>query len=341
MMSLQERAVRYKDLQPCTNAFIDTRSPGSDKKENFTIIGPGVAENPNQHVHIKIPHGFNIGGARQPANCLNSQHSHLTEEVFVVHHGRWDFVTGVDANDGRVSLNSGDIISIPIDVFRGFECIEGLPNGMHKGLGYLHAVLGGDDPGRVLWAPKVFDMAKDYGLILLDDGSLIDTTAGESIPVGKKPMLVTNAQQIAEHRLVDSDALNQYVIRTTDFNWQNNTALSKFEGVFEVSLIGGESTEEGIIKSKLGWKHGFVVRALKLQGGAVIPAHKRAEEEVIFVHQGSLSITVDEETMQLEEGDNFTTPIGSVRSFSNLSDTESVCYITRRGDSPQPPVFSS
>ena len=69
-MSLQTRAVRYEELKPCINAFIDSRSPGSDKKENFTIIGPGVAENPNQHVHIKIAHGFNIGGARQPANCL-------------------------------------------------------------------------------------------------------------------------------------------------------------------------------------------------------------------------------------------------------------------------------
>ena len=338
-MSLQARAVRYKDLKPCTNAFIDTRSPGSDKKENFTIIGPGVAENPDQHIHIKIPHGFNIGGARQPANCLNSQHSHLTEEVFVVHNGKWDFVTGVDAKDGRVSLDAGDIISLPVDVFRGFECIEGLPSGTHKGLGYLHAVLGGDDPGRVLWAPKVFDMAKDYGLILLDDGSLIDTTAGESIPAGKKPMLVTNAQQIAEHKLVDSDALNKYVIRTADFDWQNNTVLSKFSGVSEVSLVGGDSTEEGISASKLGWKHGFVVRALKLQAGATIPAHTRAEEEVIFVHQGSLLITVDEEAIKLVAGDNFTTPIGSTRSFVNLSDLDTICYITRSGDKPIAPVF--
>jgi quercetin dioxygenase-like cupin family protein len=228
-----------------------------------------------------------------------------------------------------------------MDIFRGFECIQGLPSGAHKGLGYLHAVLGGDDPGRVLWAPKVFDMAKYYGLILLDDGSLIDTIAGESIPTGKKPMLVTNAQQIAEHRFVDSDALNQYVIRTADFEWQSNTALSKFEGVCEVSLIGGDSTEEGIVASKLGWKHGFVVRALKLQAGALIPSHQRVEEEVIFVHQGSLSIRVDGETIQLAEGDNFTTPIGSERSFSNLSDSESVCYITRRGDNPISPVFSS
>ena len=43
-MTIENRAVRYQDLKPCTNAFIDTRSPGSDKKENFTIIGPGVAE---------------------------------------------------------------------------------------------------------------------------------------------------------------------------------------------------------------------------------------------------------------------------------------------------------
>jgi len=84
-MKLSERLVRYRDLEPCRTAFIDTRSPGSDKKENFTIIGPGVAENPDQHVHITLPHGFNIGGARQPPHCLNSQHSHLTNEVFVGH----------------------------------------------------------------------------------------------------------------------------------------------------------------------------------------------------------------------------------------------------------------
>ena len=64
--ALNERLVRYIDLIPCYNAFIDCRTPGSEAKENFTIIGPGVSENPHQHVHIPEPHGFNIGGARQP-----------------------------------------------------------------------------------------------------------------------------------------------------------------------------------------------------------------------------------------------------------------------------------
>ena len=35
-----ERLVRYSELRPCTTAFIDTRTPGSAEKENFTIIGP-------------------------------------------------------------------------------------------------------------------------------------------------------------------------------------------------------------------------------------------------------------------------------------------------------------
>lgn len=331
-MNLEERLVRYNELKPCTNAFIDTRSPGSDKKENFTIIGPGVAENPDQHVHISIPHGFNIGGARQPAGCLNSQHSHLTEEVFVVHFGAWDFISGVNADDGRIRLNKGDIISIPMDIFRGFENVG-------EGLGYLHAVLGSDDPGRVTWAPAVFDMAKEYGLVLLEDGSLVDTTLGEKVPEGAKVMPVTSNEEIAKHRIVGSEAMNDIIIRTDDFAWSNNTKLSQFEGVQECALVGPSNPIEGIVATKLNWSHGFVVRGLKFAANACIANHRREEEEVLFVHQGQLEITVDNETIVLTEGDNFTTPIGAVRRFKNSSSLETIVYVTRRHDQPKQPSF--
>ena len=36
MTDLAQRLIRYADLRPCRNAFIDTRSPGSEAKENFT-----------------------------------------------------------------------------------------------------------------------------------------------------------------------------------------------------------------------------------------------------------------------------------------------------------------
>ncbi|MEO1361596.1 MAG: cupin domain-containing protein, partial [Pseudomonadota bacterium] len=114
--SIESRLVRYADLKPCFDAFIDTRTPGSDQKENFTIIGPGVSENPNQFVHIAEPHGFNIGGARQPPGCTNSQHSHETVEVFYVHSGEWRFDLGEHADDAQITLNAGDLISIPTNV---------------------------------------------------------------------------------------------------------------------------------------------------------------------------------------------------------------------------------
>ncbi|MFC3122471.1 cupin domain-containing protein [Agaribacter flavus] len=338
-MSLTSRIVKYKELIPCTTAFIDTRSPGSDKKENFTVIGPGVAENPDQHVHISIPHGFNIGGARQPAGCLNSQHSHLTEEVFVVHTGTWDFISGVNADDGRITLKPGDVISIPTDVFRGFECIAGAAEGEEKGLGYLHAILGGDDPGRVLWSPKVFKMAEEFGLVLLEDGSLIDTTQGQSIPEDKSPMPVTSQAQIEEHRVVNSDELKTIVHRTESFVWLQDTSLSQFEGVYETPLVGGKNSAEGLPASKLGWNHGFVVRALKLEPGASIPLHIRFEEEVLFVHQGQLTVTSNEESCVLTKGDNFSTPIESQRSFTNQSNTDCIVYITRRYNQPKAPLF--
>ena len=242
-MKLLERLVRYKDLEPCRTAFIDTRSPGSDKKENFTIIGPGVAENPDQHVHITLPHGFNIGAARQPPHCLNSQHSHLTNEVFVVHNGTWAFRTGVDAGDGEVILTAGDVISIPTGIFRGFENVG-------DDSGFLYAILGEDDPGRVLWAPQVFDLAKDHGLVLLEDGSLLDQHAGEALTKGQTPMPRTSSEQVAQHEIVDSEAAQKIVIRESDFNWSSNSALSEAGGVHEVALLGPASKTESLSGSK-------------------------------------------------------------------------------------------
>jgi len=72
---IEQRLVCYTEPRPYTNAFINTRTPGNQKK-NFIIIDPGVAENPDQYVHINILHGFNIGGVRQEPHCIDSQHSH-------------------------------------------------------------------------------------------------------------------------------------------------------------------------------------------------------------------------------------------------------------------------
>lgn len=54
------------------------------------------------------------------------------------------------------------------------------------------AVLGGDDHGRVTWAPRVHKSAKDHGLQLLESGALIDAAARQTPSAGVGPMPVTS-----------------------------------------------------------------------------------------------------------------------------------------------------
>ncbi len=317
--SLEARIVRYADLAPCRDAFIDTRSPGSDQKENFTIIGPGVAENPNQFVHISEPHGFNIGGARQPPRCMNSQHSHETAEVFYVHTGEWRFMTGENAKDGEVFIGPGDLITIPTRLFRGFENVG-------DSSGFLWAVLGGDDPGHVLWAPYVFDMAKKYGLVLLEDGTLIDSAKGERVPQGARVMQVTTKDQVVSLQRVDSETLERSVVRSGD---ERPTGLfATIGGVFERVLVGAEP---------ITWPHGFTVSEITLSSGAGLPSHALNIPDVWFIQRGAVEVSMNGEVARCSDGDTITLPIGSARSLRNAGPDNAVVVQVRGGDAlPQP-----
>ncbi len=174
--------VRTTELIPCRTAFIDAHTPGSDKKENFTIIGGGVSESPDQHVHIPQTPGFNIGAAGQPPGCRNSLHAHRTAEVFFVLTGVWRFFWGKQGETGSVTLGAGDVFNIPTGIFRGFENIG-------TDYGVLMAVLGGDDAGGgVVWAPQVLEEARHHGLILAETGRIYDTRKGEKLPETIRPM---------------------------------------------------------------------------------------------------------------------------------------------------------
>ena len=325
---LAARLVRYSALKPCTTAFIDARTPGSDRKENFTIIGPGVAESPDQHVHIAEPHGFNIGGARQPPHCTNSQHFHETAEVFFVHSGVWAFRTGERADEGEIILHPGDAISIPVRIFRGFENVG-------PDVGFLYAVLGGDDPGRVVWAPDVLERAQAHGLILLDTGRLIDTRRGETIPPGGKPMIPLSRAEIEAHvRHCDSEGLRAIVVRGEEMaSFASSIAAP---GVHERLVLGPADPAEGAPAGKMNWPHGFVCRRLDLEPGAESPRHVRDGTEVAFVHTGQVRVDVDGAHVVLGPGDTFSIPVGAARRFAQIGAEPAQLFLTRSGDAPGP-----
>lgn len=330
---LHQRRVRYDDLVPCRNAFIDTRSPGSDRKENFTIIGPGVAESADQHVHISEPHGFNVGGARQPDGCLNSQHSHEGAEVFVVHTGHWRLIFGPEREEGTLDIAPGDVVSVPTHMFRGFEKLD-------AGTGFLWVVLGGDDPGRVRWAPSVFDLAEQHGLVLLKNGRLVDRAAGETVPEGAELETSPDAEEIARLVTPSPDRLAQCLVRRADLRGNSTSGLAN-EGVVECSVIAPEASGDGFGPGPIvgWWPHGFQLRVLQMSKGAETRDYQCEEPEVLFVQAGQIRVVSDVGELVLGKGDTFTSPQGWEHRL--VADDSADVVVVRGGDAPAGPQYAA
>ena len=337
--AMRERLVRYADLQACRTAFIDTRTPGSTEKENFTIIGPGVSESPDQHVHIREKHGFNIGGARQPFGCVNSQHSHDTAEVFVVHTGHWRLHFGPNKEDGSLDIGPGDVASVPIHMFRGFSKLD-------EGKGFLWMPLGQDDPGKVTWAPAVFQAAEDHGLKLAKGGKLIDTTSGnyklKEIELETPP----TEEALQQLRTPPLEKLAQCVVRGAEMHANANSPLAG-EGVQEAGVIVPQATSDRFSAGPIAgwWPHDFNLRKLTLETGAYIPLHARKEVEVLFVQSGTVEIAwrngEAEELLLMGAGDTLSVPIGVQHSFRNTASARAELFVVRGTEDPQMPVFAS
>jgi len=285
-LDLTSRIVRYGELRPCKTAFIDAHTPGSNQKENFTIIGGGVSESADQHVHITIPHGFNIGAAGQPPKCRNSLHSHRTAEVFFVLSGRWRFFWGRWGNAGEVVLEQGDIINIPTGMFRGFENI-GTDYGM------IMAILGGNDAGGgVIWAPQVIEDAKDHGLVLSEEGKLYDTKKGEKLPEGISPMpLLTDGELTAFAEPTSMQVVGGYVRRYWDM-----VAIADKK---PVKVIG----KTGIIRDKPGFEVEFITRK-----SATDAMHSHDRPSVLMPVKGHWRVTWEGGETVLAPGDTMSVP---------------------------------
>ena len=283
---MEPRIVRYGDLMPCKTAFIDAHTPGSDQKENFTIIGGGVSESPDQHVHISIPHGFNIGAAGQPPKCRNSLHSHRTAEVFFVLSGRWRFFWGRWGTAGEVVLEEGDIINIPTGIFRGFENI-GTDYGM------IMAILGGDDAGGgVIWAPQVIEDAADHGLVLGENGRLYDTKQGEALPDGVAPMPLLSDEALKAFPEMTPQQVVGYGVR----RYWDMVAIAKDT---PCKVIG----ETGIIRDKPGFEVDLVTRS-----SASPEMHQHDRPSVLMPMRGHWRVTWAGGEVTLAPGDTMSVP---------------------------------
>ena len=312
---MESRIVRYGDLQPCKTAFIDAHTPGSNQKENFTIIGGGVSESPDQHVHISILHGFNIGAAGQPPKCRNSLHDHRTAEAFFVLSGRWRFFWGRWGNAGEVVLEEGDIFNIPTGIFRGFENI-GTDYGM------IMAILGGDDAGGgVMWAPQVIEDAADHGLVLGENGKLYDTKKQQRLPDGVKPMPLMSAEELAKRpEPTTAEVLPSHIARYWDLY-----ALADKE---PAKVIG----EHGVLRDKPGFEVDFITRQ-----SASEKMHSHSRPSVLMPVRGHWRVSWPSGSAVINPGDTMSVPENMPHNVvPSMTGEASLYHIVATGDPAGP-----
>jgi mannose-6-phosphate isomerase-like protein (cupin superfamily) len=317
MIDMMSRVVRYGELKPCRTAFIDAHTPGSDLKENFTIIGAGVSESADQHVHIRDTPGFNIGAAGQPPKCRNSLHSHRTAEVFFVLSGRWRFFWGRYGTAGEVTLTEGDIINLPTGIFRGFENI-GTDYGM------IMAVLGGNDAGGgVIWAPQVIEDARAHGLILGANGRLYDSKKGEKPPADMKPMpLLTEAELKQFPELPPAAMVRGHVARYWD--------LMALAAKAPAKVIG----EHAVLRDKPGFEVDFLTR-----GSIPETTYVTMRHEILMPMRGHWRLAWDGGETVLNPGDTCAVPPHMKHSLAPSMTGEVSLYRVMNTDDPAGPTW--
>ena len=334
------RLVRYADLRPCTNAFIDARSPGSDQKENFTIIGPGVAENPNQFVHIREPHGFNIGAAAMPHGIVNNLHIHFTAEVFMVFKGAWKFRWGPEGKDGEIVGQAGDIASIPTWIFRGF--VNDGPDD-----GWIFTTLGGDDTGGIIWHPSILAGAAGHGMYLTKDNMLVDTSAGAVKPGDGELIEPIGADQIAKLRRYGVADMGARVVAKGERSWSDHALLDSVLPGHASALapvIGFGLTQDRDQQAKIVNPHGFSMEWLKLAPGQSVSRFKIAEKMVLIQFAGVIEVTQngpgDEIDCDLHALDTLSIPGDVWRSLRNAGDGDAEVLVICSGDQRKHPEFA-
>jgi len=337
VMSLKKRLIKYDQLIPCKAAFIDAKTPGSHLKDNYSIIGGGVSENKHQKVNLSLKHGFCIGAAGQPPKIKNSPHSHFTTEVFMVFRGSWRFYWNNDEKQETI-LHPGDIISLPINMFRGFENVGDV-------YGMCFSILGHDNAGGgVVWASRVIEEAKGHGLILLESGKLVDTTIGETIPDDQQAMPPLTEAQMATF---DEYTLEQMAIHVGRAGTYTSSAYKDFpnqtpDTLTYYDIIGPMDSKDHNFQVKPGDKNGdqFNVYGIESSGAGHTGTYSREAVEVMLVHRGEFDISCkhEGETLHatLKDGDIISFPKGAVRSISPLG--EGFAYLVVGGDYPDAPI---
>ena len=307
---MENRLAKFNELVPSTLPFVEGKLEGHKERKNYSIVGPGVAEDSKQFIKIAMPHSFNLGAVSALPQNGSGLHSHTTAEVFIIYSGRWRFYWGAEGKDETI-LNAGDIISMPTNMFRAFENA-----GDEEGL--IFVVLGGDDPGIITWVPSVLEKAKQTGMALLNDNSLIDLSKNE-IPKDKSLLEPISSEEIKKFDNYKLNELENYICKFSNrINYEN-----KINENFNLIQVLGDTFQDKKFNPVINHNTGFNLSILKAKKGK-LENLKFSKPTIMFSQKGSWQIKIDDFLMKLNPRDTISIPINSQVNIEINDDEESL-----------------
>ena len=305
---LNRRTIRRGDLVSCNAAFIDCRTPGSEQKENYALIGAGVSQSTGQVINLQEDHGYNIGAAAMPNGVTNNLHMHFTAEVFFNFRGTWRFRWGKDGKGGEYVSDEGDIVTVPTWIFRGFTN-EGVDDG------WLFTALGQSNTGGIIWGPSVLNEAEGHGLYLTADNRLIDTVAGDELPEDTSLIRPMPEDLVNSLRTYSAEQMRQRVTKKSDLQWCDEPFLCSLipGGRAQLaSVIGYGMAENRDMAPRVTNPHSFNVAWLRAAPGEGMMQHWHDETQVLIVKSGVWAVTLntgrDQITVILRPSDTLSVP---------------------------------
>ena len=198
---------------------------------------------------------------------------------------------------------------MPTNMFRGFENV-----GDKEGL--IFVVLGNDNPGIITWVPKVLLSAKETGLALLDDNSLIDLTKNK-IPHNRKLLKPITDDQLKKFNNYNLNEIEKFICR---FKNQSKYENNLKNGIKLIQVIGNQFCNKKY-DPVINQNTGFNLSILKAKTGEINDLIFD-KPTIIFSRKGLWKISINEDEFKINSNDTFSVPLNTKFDISIESSEE-------------------